>query len=103
MHDTELSSRRVLATGGAVLLGSHLAHALALANDVRVLDDFSRGRRERIPEGVDAVVADPPVVSEDGRPGGVDRSRTGVSRVRRNLDLESTVPLEEGLASVATE
>jgi nucleoside-diphosphate-sugar epimerase len=40
---------RVLITGGAGFIGSHLARALAASNlAVRVLDDLSKGRRERI-------------------------------------------------------
>ena len=41
---------RVLITGGAGLVGSHLADALidAGASEIVVLDDFSRGRRENL-------------------------------------------------------
>jgi UDP-glucose 4-epimerase len=41
---------RVLVTGGAGLVGSHLADALidAGASEIVVLDDFSRGRRENL-------------------------------------------------------
>ena len=41
---------RVLITGGAGLVGSHLADALAEAgaSEVVVLDDFSRGRLENL-------------------------------------------------------
>ncbi len=41
---------RVLITGGAGLIGSHIADALveAGASDIVVLDDFTRGRRENL-------------------------------------------------------
>jgi UDP-glucose 4-epimerase len=56
----------VLVTGGAGFIGSHLVEALtASGRRVRVLDDFSTGRRENLshitpaPEIVDGDVADP--------------------------------------------
>jgi UDP-glucose 4-epimerase len=58
VNDTDFSDRCVLVTGGAGFIGSHLAHALSPANEVRVLDDFSRGRRERVPDGVDVLEGD---------------------------------------------
>lgn len=49
---------RYLVTGGAGFIGSHLiSHLLALGHRVRVLDDLSTGRLERLPAGVDLVVA----------------------------------------------
>lgn len=43
---------RVLITGGAGFIGSHVADAfLAAGWDVAVLDDLSRGRRENVPPG----------------------------------------------------
>ena len=44
------SGDRVLVTGGAGFIGSHLLDALVADNEVRVLDDFSTGRRERVPD-----------------------------------------------------
>lgn len=45
----ETSGRRVLLTGGAGFIGSHLAEELLrLGNDVVVVDNFSSGRREFI-------------------------------------------------------
>jgi UDP-glucose 4-epimerase len=45
-----VSGERVLITGGAGLIGSHIADAVVAvgASEVVVLDDFSRGRRENL-------------------------------------------------------
>jgi UDP-glucose 4-epimerase len=51
--------RRVLVSGGAGFIGSHLVRAhLAAGDTVTVLDDLSSGRRENLPEGVTLVQAD---------------------------------------------
>jgi UDP-glucose 4-epimerase len=70
---SELSGRRVLVTGGAGFVGSHLVDALAPANEVTVLDDCSTGDPARLPDDVtlvEADVADPDalarVTPEDG-------------------------------------
>jgi len=68
----------VLVTGGAGFIGSHTVEALiAGGGRVRVLDNFSTGRRENLPasvmlEVVDGDVRDPVVV---------DRAMRGVTRV----------------------
>jgi UDP-glucose 4-epimerase len=50
---------RVLVTGGAGFVGSHVAEALLATNhDVAVVDDLSRGRRENVPEGASFYEAD---------------------------------------------
>jgi UDP-glucose 4-epimerase len=44
---------RVLLTGGAGFIGSHVAeHLLARSHEVVVVDDLSSGKRENVPEGV---------------------------------------------------
>ncbi|QIB73774.1 NAD-dependent epimerase/dehydratase family protein [Halogeometricum borinquense] len=53
-----LSEKRVVVTGGAGLVGSHLAQYLRDENDVVVADDLSKGTRERVPDGVEFVKAD---------------------------------------------
>lgn len=51
--------KRYLVTGGAGFIGSHLAEALLARRDrVRVLDNFSTGKRLNIPKGVELVEAD---------------------------------------------
>ncbi len=52
-------TRRVLISGGAGFVGSHVAEAyLAAGDEVTVLDDLSTGRRENLPRGVRFVLAD---------------------------------------------
>ncbi|WP_458190473.1 NAD-dependent epimerase/dehydratase family protein [Haladaptatus sp. NG-WS-4] len=61
------TGRTVLVTGGAGFVGSHLTAALVAENDVRVLDDFSSGDRENVPEDATVVkgdVRDPSAVRE---------------------------------------
>lgn len=53
-----LSGKSALVTGGAGLIGSHLAAELAADNDVRVADDLSKGDRDRLPDEVEFVEAD---------------------------------------------
>lgn len=54
-----LAGQTALVTGGAGFVGSHLAEALLDRDaDVRVLDDFSSGRRENVPSGADVVEGD---------------------------------------------
>jgi UDP-glucose 4-epimerase len=59
---------RILVTGGAGYIGSHMVHLLARGgHEVVVLDDLSSGHREAVPAGVEFVkgdVADRAVVGE---------------------------------------
>ena len=65
--------RRVLVTGGAGFIGSHVADAfLAGGNHVSVLDDLSSGKREQVPSGaefheLDIGSADAARLVRDGR------------------------------------
>ena len=55
----DLSDARVLVTGGAGLVGSHLAASLLERGaTVRVADDLSKGDRERVPSGAEFTRAD---------------------------------------------
>ena len=54
----QLTDRRVVITGGAGLIGSHLATRLPPDNEVIVADDLSKGRADRVPDGAELVVAD---------------------------------------------
>ena len=48
--------RRVLVTGGAGFIGSHIADAyLAAGDEVWIMDDLSSGRRENVPEAAHLV------------------------------------------------
>lgn len=59
-------SGRVLVTGGAGFIGSHLAAEYQRAGwDVTVLDNLSRGRESNVPRGIPLVKAD--VGSPEGR------------------------------------
>lgn len=50
---------KVLVTGGAGFIGSHIVTALASSDfEVVVLDDLSGGRRDALPAGVELVIAD---------------------------------------------
>src|SRR6185437_8322376 len=50
---------RVVVTGGAGFIGSHVAdRLLARGDEVHVLDDLSKGTRDRVPDGAELHVAD---------------------------------------------
>jgi UDP-glucose 4-epimerase len=57
---------RAVVTGGAGFIGSHVVDALmAREDEVHVLDDFSRGKRQNVPEGAHVHEAD--IRGEAGR------------------------------------
>lgn len=53
-----LSDLQILVTGGAGFIGHHLVAELAEKNDVRVLDNLSTGKKERIPDSVELIEGD---------------------------------------------
>ena len=58
-HYGEVMGERVVVTGGAGFIGSHVVAAhRAAGDDVTVLDDLSTGRREHVPAGIRLVEAD---------------------------------------------
>jgi UDP-glucose 4-epimerase len=76
---------RVLVTGGAGFIGSHIVRALlAAGNETIVLDDLSSGSRDSIPDGVrliEADVSDPATagIVRDARPSVVIHAAAQVS------------------------
>ncbi len=56
--ESPVRGRTVLVTGGAGFVGSHLVDALVGDNDVRVLDDFSSGRRGHVDPGATVIEGD---------------------------------------------
>ena len=54
----QLSGQRILVTGGAGFVGSHLAAHLVDSNDVVVADDLSNGHREWVPDAATFIDAD---------------------------------------------
>ena len=51
-----LTEKRVVVTGGAGLIGSHLADRLSGDNNVVVADDLSKGTRDSVPDGAFVLV-----------------------------------------------
>jgi UDP-glucose 4-epimerase len=63
----DLTGKRVVVTGGAGFVGSHLCDRLAPGNDVTAVDNLSNGKRSWVPGDVDLVegdLADPAVAAE---------------------------------------
>jgi UDP-glucose 4-epimerase len=99
----DLQDRRVLVTGGAGFVGSHLCERLAPANDVVVLDDLSNGNADWVPAGVEfheGDVGDPDqlatVLTEDvdlvfHLAADKDASRDEVDQFRENSRLTEAV------------
>ncbi|MEF8782229.1 MAG: NAD-dependent epimerase/dehydratase family protein [Haloarculaceae archaeon] len=70
----DLTGQRLVVTGGAGFVGSHLTERLAPDNDVVVVDDLSNGRRGWVPDGVEFLEGDctDPDVVADAIAGDVD-------------------------------
>jgi UDP-glucose 4-epimerase len=79
--------RSILVTGGAGFIGSHLVHALLSRGDhVRVLDNFSTGRRENLTP----VLADVELVEGDVRDEALtERAAAGVEAILHQAALPS--------------
>jgi UDP-glucose 4-epimerase len=98
---TGLSGVNALVTGGAGLIGSHIVDQLlaAGANQVRVLDDFVRGR----PENLEAAMASHrlEVITGDIRDAAlVDRVTAGVDLVFHQAALRITHCAEEPVRAI---
>jgi UDP-glucose 4-epimerase len=82
---------RVLITGGAGLIGSHIVDALvdADASDIVILDDFSRGRRDNLRRA--AASGRLRIIDGDVRnPGDVERAMDGVDLVFHEAAIRIT-------------
>lgn len=86
-----------LITGGAGFVGSHIAEALlARGDEVRVLDNFSTGRRENIPAGcevVEASITNPAQIAEAFK--GIDGVFHAAALPRVQLSIEDPIETNE--------
>jgi UDP-glucose 4-epimerase len=82
--------RRVLVTGGAGFIGSHVAEAyLAAGDEVTVLDDLSTGRRVHVPKAATFIEAD--VRSEPARRAIAEGRFTLVNHHAAQIDVRHSV------------
>ena len=109
-------TRRVLVTGGAGFIGSHVADAyLNRGDDVWVVDDLSSGRRENLPAGATFLEADirSPEVRDlirDAQPHLINHHaaqidvRVSVEDPRRDagINIDGFLNLAEGAREVGT-
>jgi len=78
LHGDDFAGARVLVTGGAGFIGSHLAGALLrLGADVVVLDSFVTGRRENLEHLAGAEVVEASILDADA----IDRAMRGARYV----------------------
>ncbi|MGW1451803.1 NAD-dependent epimerase/dehydratase family protein [Micromonospora sp. NPDC002411] len=91
---TNLMPRRVLVTGGAGFIGSHVvARLMLMGNQVRVLDNFSTGRIENLVDAAYSGLTESDVVSGDIRtPEGVEVIHRWQPDVVVHLAAQSSVP-----------
>ena len=54
----DLTGQRICITGGSGFVGSHLAERLVGDNEVVVVDDFSNGRHDWVPDAAEVVAGD---------------------------------------------
>ncbi|NGM70326.1 SDR family oxidoreductase [Natronolimnobius sp. AArcel1] len=58
MTATALTGKRILITGGAGFIGSHLARTLVAENEVVILDALTTGSRSNVPDGATFIEGD---------------------------------------------
>jgi UDP-glucose 4-epimerase len=99
----ELADKRVVVTGGAGFVGSHLCDRLAADNDVVAVDDLSNGDADWVPDAAELVegdLTDPEVAAEAITPDvdvvfhfAADRTVAGgdIQQYRLNNRLTETV------------
>jgi len=112
----DLTGKRIVVTGGAGFVGSHLCERLAPDNDVLAVDDLSNGERSWLPDGVGFVkgdLTDPDVAAEAITEdvdivfhfaADKDAAADDVEQFRRNNRLTETVVTrmdEVGVSNVA--
>ncbi|MFT4947346.1 MAG: UDP-glucose 4-epimerase [Natronomonas sp.] len=99
-----LTAERILVTGGGGFVGSHLTERLlADGHDVRVVDTFSTGREEWVPETAELIVGDlaDPETAAEAITGDLDlvihlaadkdASRDDIAQFQSNTTLTETV------------
>ncbi|MFQ3293754.1 MAG: UDP-glucose 4-epimerase [Halobacteriales archaeon] len=70
----QLSDKRILVTGGAGFVGSHLCERLVVENEVVLVDDLSNGKKAWVPDEADLIVGDltDPAVAAEAITGDLD-------------------------------
>lgn len=98
--DVEPNDERILITGGAGFIGSHLAGRLAVNNDVVVLDDFSTGSEANVPPGVELVEGD---VTDEGLIGDLVADRDVIVHMAAMMGVRRTLENPLGVLQVNME